>query len=247
MNNRQLKILDMVMDTDQINVSELANRLEVSKVTIRQDLKHLEEEGMLKRTHGGAKPLSDDDIMKRMTFNYKTKIAIAREAATLIEDGETLLMESGSTNALIAKELTKKDDISIITNSTFIGRYIRGNKNVNITLLGGDYQHEAEVLVGPLTKLCLQQIHVEKAFVGVDGFSPEAGFTNINLMRAEVIKSMGRRANLVVIVTDSSKFNNVGVAPVFRPEEVDILITDKNIPEKQFKLLEKCGIDIKLV
>jgi DeoR/GlpR family transcriptional regulator of sugar metabolism len=244
LNERQVSILNRVMNTLKINVAELAKESGVSQVTIRQDLRILENEGMLKRFHGGAMPVSDDDIMKRLSFNHDVKVSIAKRAAALVSNGETVLIESGSTNALLAKELSKKNDVTIITNSTFISRYVRGMNGIKVTLLGGDYQHESEVLVGPLTRICLKEFHVDKVFIGIDGFSPETGFTCINLMRAEVARAMADQAEKIIVVTDSTKFNQVGVARQFKTEDVDIVITDSNITEKDLNTLKKYNIEV---
>ncbi len=247
MNKRQLSILEKATRGENINVKQLAEEFGVSQVTIRNDLKELENSGMLERYHGGAKAVSDDDIMKRMPANYDIKLKIAKAAAELVKDGETVLIESGSTNALLAKELIQKKDITIITNSAFIARYIRENPNVKITLIGGDYQHESEVMVGPLARLCLSQFNVDKVFVGVDGFSENTGFTCINLMRAEVARAMADRSNKVCILTDSSKFHTIGVATQFMPADVSILITDSDIPEKSAQVFEKNGVQMIIV
>jgi len=246
LNERQLAILNRVISSPKINVADLAKEFSVSQVTIRQDLKLLEQTGMLKRFHGGAMPVSDDDIMKRLSINYDIKLNIAKKAASLVSNGETVMIESGSTNALLARELANKSDVTIITNSTFISRYVRGMNNLKIIILGGDYQHESEVLVGPLTRICLKQFHVDKVFIGVDGFSPSTGFTCINLMRAEVARAMAERANKVIVVTDSSKFDKVGVACQFKPEEADMVITDKNLSEKHLEVLKSFGIEVVL-
>jgi len=244
LNERQLSILSKVIDKPKINVAQLAKEFGVSQVTIRQDLRVLEEKGLLRRFHGGAMPVPDDDIMKRLTVKFDVKIKIAKKAATLVNNGETIIIESGSTNALLAYELAEHKNISIITNSTFISRYIRGINNVKVTLLGGDYQHESEVVVGPLTKLCLKQFHVGKVFIGVDGFSPDIGFTCIDLMRAEVAHAMASQADKVIVVTDSSKFDKVGVARLFMAKDVDMVVTDSNIKKEQEEILRSFNIEV---
>lgn len=202
---------------------------------------------MLKRFHGGAMPVSDDDMMKRLSYNYEVKLAIAKEAASLVKNGETVLIESGSTNVLFAVELTKKTDVTIITNSAFICRYIRGMGNTKVVLLGGDYQHESEVLVGPLTVNSLKQFFVDKVFIGVDGFSKKVGFTCVNLMRAEVARNMAMQANKVIVLTDSSKFSSLGVSRQFAPDEVSMVITDTKITEDELAILEGFDIEVRQV
>lgn len=243
MNERQLAILNKVSNVSKINVAKLSKEFGVSQVTIRQDLKILEQNGVLKRFHGGAMVHSDDDIMKRLSFNHDIKFHIAKEAAKLVNNGETVIIESGSTNALLARELAKKSDMTIITNSTFISRFVR-NMNIKVIVLGGDYQHESEVTVGPLTRICLNEFHVDKVFIGVDGFSPKVGFTCLNLMRAEVTRAMVERAEKTIILTDSTKFDMLGVAGSLKPNEVDMVITDSSITEEHTNVLKSFGIEV---
>lgn len=244
LNDRHIAILNMVSDTKKINVASLSDKLGVSQVTIRQDLKTLENNGMLKRYHGGAMPVSDDDMLRRLSINFETKSQIAKKAASLVKNGETVLIESGSTNALLAAELGKKTGVTIVTNSAFISRFVRDLSNVNIILLGGEYQPESEVLVGPLTRLCVKEFHVDKVFIGVDGFSQFTGFTCVNLFRAEVARAMAQQALQTIIVTDSTKFNEVGVASQFKPDEVDIVITDSKISLEDLNLLKSFNINV---
>jgi DeoR/GlpR family transcriptional regulator of sugar metabolism len=122
MNRRQRKIIDALSGDEKTAVSKLAARFGVSAVTIRQDLNFLEEEGFLKRVHGGAVLQNADDISKRLVVNYEKKLAIARKAATFVSEDETILIESGSTNAILVKELESKTNINIITTNVFIAR-----------------------------------------------------------------------------------------------------------------------------
>ena len=247
MNNRRIEILENVSKNINISVKQLADEFGVSQVTIRNDLKYLQQYGVLERHHGGANTISSDDIMKRMSNNYDIKSRIAKVAASLISDGETVMIESGSTNALFAKMLCEKKDISIITNSSFIARFVRECSSISVTLIGGDYQPESEVMVGPLARVCIRQFNVDKLFVGVDGFSEASGFTCLNLMRAEVARTMAERAQHIYILTDSSKFSSIGVATQFMSNEIDVVITDHDIPKESAALLKKNGVDIHIV
>ena len=244
MNGRRIEILERIAKADEINVAHLASEFGVSQPTIRTDLKVLEAEGMLQRFHGGARAVSNDDIMKRMSFHFEEKRKIAQAAASLVHDGETVLIESGSANALLAKELTAKTGITVITNSAFIARYVRGENTLAVVLLGGDYQKESEVMVGPLARMCAAQFHADKIFVGADGFSPETGFTCLNLQRAETARAMAAQANQTIILTDASKFSNVGVTRLFSPGEVDRVITDEAIHKKDLNFLRSSGIEV---
>ncbi len=247
MTDRHTKLLEIVNENKRIEVAKLAEVLNVSQVTIRKDLDALEQKGLLRREHGYAVMTSSDDINSRLAFNYDIKRKIARLASELVSDGETIIIESGSCCALLAEELAfNRKDITIITNSMFIASYIREG-NAKVVLLGGDYQPESQVVVGPLTRKCLKDFFVDKLFVGTDGYSSKTGFTGKNLMRTEVVKSMAESANKIIILTDSSKFSERGVVSQFKIEEVNYILTDSDIPNDILENLKKENVDVRIV
>jgi len=247
MNRRQRRIIDYLSSGGKTAVVDLARQFGVSAVTIRQDLNTLEAEGFLKRVHGGAALQDADDIPRRLLVNYEKKLAIARKAASYVAENDTILIESGSTNAILVKELGKRNNINIITTNVFIARELKKNAHSNIILLGGYYQHESESLVGSLTRLCLDQVNFSKAFIGVDGFTPESGFTSSNMMRAEISGAIAKKSKEVFVLTDSSKFGKVHLAGLFRPEDITHLITDSGIPEADRRYLEERGVQVVVV
>jgi len=245
--DRHTKLLEIVNKNKRIEVSRLSELLNVSQVTIRKDLDILEEKGLLKREHGYAVISSSDDIRSRLAFNYDIKRKIAHLASKLVSDGETVMIESGSSCALLAEELAyNKKDVTIITNSIFIANYIREG-GAKIVLLGGDYQTESQVSVGPLTKKCVKDFFVDKLFIGIDGYSPKIGFTGKNLMRAETVKAMAESAEKIIILTDSSKFSERGVVSQFKACEISYLFTDSNIPKDILENLKKENVDVRIV
>ena len=171
MNERQRKILEILANGERASVNVLSKELSVSPVTIRQDLGYLEQEGLLKRVHGGAILGGSDDITSRLGINYEKKILVARKAASLVKDGDTIVIEAGSVNALFAKELLKHSNLTVLTTNLFIAREMRKAKYIQIIVLGGIYQHQSESLVGQVTKSFIGQINFGKAFIGIDGFS----------------------------------------------------------------------------
>jgi DeoR/GlpR family transcriptional regulator of sugar metabolism len=248
MNKRHTKLLEIVNKEGRIEVTLLSSALEVSQVTIRKDLAILEEKGFLKREHGFAVMISSDDISNRLAFNYDVKRKIAIEAAKTVENGETVMIESGSCCALLAKELaTNKRDVTIITNSAFIASYIRECPFAKIVLLGGDYQAESQVVVGPIARKCIDNFYVDKLFVGTDGFTAKLGFTGKNHMRTEIARAMAENANKVIVLTESTKFSKQGVAFQFNTKEVAMIVTDSKIPGEITNLLVKDNIDVKMV
>lgn len=230
MNKRQTTILDLLSKSKKIEVSSLALMLDVSQVTIRKDLDALEKSGIIIREHGYAVLNDSDDINTRLAYHYEIKQKIARKAAETIHDGETLMIESGSCCSLLALEIAKtKQEVTLITNSAFIAEYVRRYKNIHVILLGGEYQKESQVMVGPITRNCAQNFYVDKLFIGADGFSVNTGFTGNDYMRAETVRDLARQAKKVIVVTDSSKFDQIGVVSLMDTKKVSMVYTDKEI------------------
>jgi DeoR/GlpR family transcriptional regulator of sugar metabolism len=155
-----------------------------------------------------------------------------------------VLLESGSTNALLAKEISGKEGTTVITTNIFIAREYGKNGKNKAVLLGGVYQPESESLIGPLTKRCIERVYFQKAFIGVDGFTRQTGFTSRDMMRAEISVDIIQKCEQVFILTDSTKFGRVGLTMVTGPEEVDFVITDSGIPEKDKYFLEEKGVTV---
>ncbi|GAA0687311.1 MAG: DeoR/GlpR family DNA-binding transcription regulator [Clostridium cadaveris] len=248
MNERHTRIVNIVNKSKKIEVNALAEMLGVSPVTIRKDLGSLEEKGLLSREHGYAVMLNTDDINNRLAVCYETKVKIAKAAANMVSSGETVMIESGSSCALLAGELSNSDkDVTIITNSAFIAGYVRENGNSRVILLGGEYQKESQVMVGPLVRICAREFHVDKLFVGTDGFNPDYGFSGSDMMRTEAMKCLAESARKVILLTDSSKFEKQGVVMQLRFDELQGIVTDSEIPDSAKKLLEDKNIEITIV
>ncbi len=244
MNQRQLEIIEMLNQDERLDVNELAQKLGVSAVTIRKDLDILEEKGLLRRQHGFAVRISPDDIGYRMTFDYETKKRIASRACEMIESGEVVMIESGSTCAMLAAEIvTNKRDVTIITNSAFIAGHVRSIPGARVILLGGSYDPDAQAMSGPLVRKCAEQFYVDKFFIGIDGYEPSQGFSNVDMLRAEAVRAMAAQANKRIILTDSSKFNKRGVVRLISAKEVTIVITD-DIPDNCKEALEKDNVEV---
>ncbi len=242
---RSTQILELVTKHKQIEVTQLAKELNVSQVTMRKDLDELEKQGIISRKHGFAQIRSSDDINGRIAYHYENKREIAIKATELINDGETLMIENGSCCALFAGELTKtKENLTIITNSAFIANYIRHKANFEIILLGGLYQKESQVLVGPMIKQYLENFYVDKIFIGTDGYTSLTSFTNSNQMRAQATKDMASHANNIIILTESEKFLNRGITPLNLDEKIKMVITDSNIEDQYINELNNKNIEV---
>jgi DeoR/GlpR family transcriptional regulator of sugar metabolism len=244
MNQRQKEILKLLSAEGEVSVNRLSQELKVSAVTIRQDLQLLEREGLLSRFHGGAIIRNPDDITNRLGFQYDVKLKIAQKAASFVQRGETVLIESGSSNALLAKELAQRDNTTILTTNVFIARQLKGYRNVNVILLGGIFQHESESLVGKLARYCIDHVNFTKSFIGIDGFTEDSGFTSRDMMRAEIASYIIKKSTEVFILTDSSKFGTMGLTSICKPEAVDYVITDGDMPAAEKTFLKNMGVQV---
>ena len=245
---RSDKIIRLVSEYKKIEVTQLSQLLKVSNVTIRKDLDKLEEKGIINRQHGFALINNTDDINFRLAKNYELKRKIASKAAENILDGDTVMIESGSTCALLAEELAfKRKNITIITNSVFIANYVRKSDSVKVILLGGEYQSNAQINVGPLIKKVVDEFYVDKLFIGIDGFDEQKGFRSNDLARSEAIRTMSNAAKEVIILTDSSKFNHNGTVAAFSFSDIAQVFTDKSVSKKVEDILIRQQIQVTTV
>lgn len=248
MNARHTALLEYITHHGRTEVGTLAEYLNTSKVTIRKDLDYLAERGVLKRERGYAVPNDPGDINYRMAFHYNRKSRIAKAAAAYVQDGEMIMVESGSTCALFAEELAKtKQNVTLITNSVYIANYIKDYTNIQVILLGGTLQHKSQSLVGPLTKNAAKAFHVDKIFIGTDGYSREFGFTGDDLIRSDTLSEMIASAIHTYVLTDSGKFKNPGSVSFLKLENVHEVITDSGILEAEYQYLTEQGITVTLV
>lgn len=243
--NRKNKILEILTEREKVEVVELSDMLNVSQVTIRKDLDALAEIGIIKREHGFAILSTTNDVYGRLAYHYDIKKKIAQKAATLVKDGDSIMIENGSCCAILAEELARtKKNLTIITNSAFIADYIRNKTTFDIVLLGGIYQHDSQVMVGPLVSLCAKNFLVEKFFIGVDGYSSRIGFSNKDQLRAQAVRDMALQADHVIILTESTKFIKHSTVPLNVIDKVSTVITDSNIIESAENSLKERNIEI---
>lgn len=248
MGKRDARILEIVTSEMKVEVASLADRLGVSAVTMRKDLDALQAKGLLVREHGFAMLANPNDVDGRLAYHYKEKLQIARRAAQLVPDGSTIMIESGSCCALLARELADHSEgVTIITNSAFIANYVRDSTRVSCILLGGSYQQDSQALVGPLVRTCAQQFYAERLFIGADGWIEGMGFTNADQMRADAVSAMADSAAEVVVLTESEKFEQRGAVVMRLPGKRLSVITDSRITDVQRSAVEGSGIAVTVV
>ena len=244
---RERTILDRLSADGSVSVGHLARDLGLSEVTIRGDLKDLEEKGWVNRTWGGAAPALHRDILERQRVSPIEKNAIARAAADLVRDGDVIMIEAGTTTALIARYLSGKRDIHIVTNSTLVFSYARMNPNLQITMTGGEFRRTTESLVGPIALDTIGRLNVRLAFVGTDGFTLERGMTTHLMEGAEIVKAMKAHAETTVLIADSSKYGKTGFCNVLPLSAMDLILCDWNLESQAEAELKEAGININLV
>jgi DeoR/GlpR family transcriptional regulator of sugar metabolism len=245
MTNRHTRILEALTRSRRVEVAALAEMLDVSQVTVRKDLDQLEGKGLIRREHGYACIDGTDDVGKRMAYHYDVKKRIAQAAADTVEEGETVMIESGSCCTLLAEELAStKRDVTIVTNSAFIANHIRSMPHSKVILLGGYYQKDSQVLVGPMTRKCAEVFFSDKFFIGTDGFAPSFGFTGKDHLRAQTIQDLAEQAREIIVLTESEKFLSQGVVGLVRNDNVAAVYTDEKIPEELEAILRENNVRV---
>jgi len=241
---REEKIVELLSGDDENSVSRLAEVLGVSQVTVRSDLRDLEAKGLVVRVHGSALSACHPAMRDRQASNLAQKEAIAKAAGSMVGEGESVMICSGTTPALVARYLLGKKDVNVVTNSTLILPYARVNAGLNITMVGGEFRPQSEALVGPAAVSQLQVFHVGIAFLGTDGLTLEHGLTTMLPENAEIVRIMCHQADKKVLVVDSSKFGSKGFVKILSIEDIDVIITDNRFPKDAIAEIRKLGVQV---
>ena len=248
---RRNQIKDLISHSGSVKVDILSKRFGVSEVTIRGDLRHLEDQGFILRSYGGAQirePVGTDvSILQKRKLHVDEKRRIGAAAATLIHDGDSIILDSGSTTSEIVKFLEGKENLTIMTNAVDIATELAGKPNCTVMLTGGILREKSFSLVGIQAERTLKEYHFDKVFLGVDGFDLESGLTTPNPYEAHLNSIMTESAKEVIILTDSSKFGRKSLVSIIGLDRIHRVITDKNIPPTYLKMLEERSIGVMLV
>lgn len=249
---RRASLLEAVATQGYIQVSEMAARFDVSAPTIRRDLDQLHEEGKLIRTRGGAVTgtRSTTLVLPYETKRHKQieqKRRIAQEAASLVESGDQILLDAGSTTFELAQELVQARRLTVVTNDLRIATQLAANPNIELIATGGIARPTVYSLVGPETIDFLDNIHVKTVFLAVDAIHPDGGIYNQVPEENGVKKAMVRAADQVVLLADSTKFSRRAFAHVCDLDAVDVLITDNGIAAEVLERIEPLTTEIRVV
>jgi DeoR family transcriptional regulator, aga operon transcriptional repressor len=245
---RHKYILDTLSKEGFVRVIDAAKHLDVTTVTIRKDLKILEERGLLYRTHGSASPVNphmkDRAVTEKEKLFPEEKTRIAIEAAKLIEDDDYIIINSGSTICAFAEHLQAKGRLTVVSASIKATQLLSSKENVNVIQLGGTLRKRSMSVVGNFAETILEDIACSKLFLGVDGVDPEFGVTNSNIDEAELNRVMMNSALKTIVLCDSSKFGRKGFGKVCSLDKIDVIITDASVPETIAKDIEELGVEI---
>ena len=240
---RHLLIKQILTQRQFATVDELARELNVSKVTIRNDLSYLEQRGSLSRTHGGATvaEIAPRFFLDTVAENAKEKNAIGIAAADMIPEFSTVIIDTGSTTFRIAQHLIGKH-VTVVTNSMPVFEALKGDDCIEILFLGGSFRKSYMGFTGPITKLAISQIHADYYFMGAGGFTETDIFCS-NLVEAEIKREMIKVSNKVCFVSDHFKKGKTSFGHICGWDEVDVFITDDIDDDFQAKLVNK-GLEV---
>ena len=230
---RREQILQLLKENSKLLVSELCVHFNVSPATIRNDLRDLEADGKLKRTHGGAIPVGKASFelnsQQKEVSHKNEKQRIAQMAASLIEDGDTIALDTGTTTQELARLIIDKRNLSIVTNDLIIASYMENNSTANVILIGGTVRKGFHCTIGPSAQLQLAEYNVDKVFMAANGISLEKGITTPGIDMAEVKKTMMSIAARVIFLSDSSKFGRVSFVKFANLGDIDVIVTDEGV------------------
>lgn len=248
---RRNRTLKMLKDNGQVFVVELSRLLDVSEVTIRKDLQYLERRNLLIRTHGGA--MLNDYLVQDQHFDEKgkryaaEKQRIGEAAAGLVEDGDTILMDAGTTMIQIARHLNGKRKLTILTSAINVAMELLRLPDIQLVMLGGLIRSTSAAVVGPYAETMVSDHYCSKFFLAVDGLDPDFGLTTTNAMEAHLNKMMIESARKTILVMDSSKFGRRGLSRICGLDRIHMVITDGGISDAMRRVLEDRGVELMVV
>jgi DeoR/GlpR family transcriptional regulator of sugar metabolism len=245
---RRQSLLDMLRKQPGLSVPELAVALDVSEGTVRNDLNALELQGLLRRVHGGAvlhpqDQFQNNSFIRRHQQNAAAKLAIAREAAALVNDGDSILLDASSTAYYFARTLSEHQRLRVMTNGFEVARELAENTTNTVILLGGIVNNESSSVTGLLNERIIEELHIQKAFLSCSGLSLERGMTEVHLEEAQLKRKVIDSSQELFALVDSSKFGKEDLTSFARPEKINRLFTDQHLSPEWAERLRQAGIE----
>ncbi|MGY5848797.1 DeoR/GlpR family DNA-binding transcription regulator [Salegentibacter sp. F14] len=241
-------ILNKINKEGFVNVADLSKEMEVTTVTVRKDLKLLEEKGLLYRSHGSATLVSpyvnDRPVNEKNLIQIGEKRGIASKAAELISENEAVIIGSGTTMMALANAIPAKMKLTVLTGAMNVTMALENHPNLEVIQLGGVVRKSSSSVVGHYAEHMLKSFSCSKLFLGVDGISPEYGLTTSNMMEAHLNAAMIKSSLKSIVLTDSTKFGKKGFGKICEIEDVDLIITDAGISKSYKESLEEKGVEV---
>ena len=248
---RRGAIISLLHENGKVQVKDLSKRFKTSEVTIRTDLKELHNRGLLYKSYGGAVlpdlVSSEPTLYEKSVERAAEKSRIGAAAAELIKDGETIVLDSGSTTHEIAKRIKDRRDLTVITNGINIATELAGHRGIQIILLGGVIRHGSLSIVGHFAEEMLSQLTADKLFMAADGCTLEFGVSTPKFEESRINQAMVSIAREKYLTTDSSKFGRNSLSRIVSLWEMNGVITDAGISAKYRKEISLHGLDLILV
>lgn len=245
---RRKYIIDQITEKGFVKVADLAESLQVTQATIRKDLTILEKQGLLYRAYGSALPTSaqvmDINMNTKRLIRFKEKLRIAKRALELINENDSIILSAGSTVGVFAEILQPKGRLYVVTSAVNIAMTLGNMTNVTVMQLGGILYGNSLCVTGFEAIQSLSNVHCGKVFFGVDGVDPEHGVSCATLEEAQQILKMIEVSNTAIVLADSSKIGARGFGRICGLDNIDILITDDGISDKQKKNIESLGVQV---
>lgn len=245
---RHSSIMNLLLQRESILVTELADILNVSSVTIRKDLSELEKDQRLYRNHGKAILISpyapNRSISEKEKYHTDEKMLIGSYGAQLIEPNDSIIIASGTSVHALARSISPDLQLTVITASLKVSDILSTNDNANIIQLGGSLRHSSLSVVGNNAEEFLTNFACSKLFLGVDGIDLEFGITTTDIQEASLNRVMMKAAQKTIVLADSSKFGRRGFSKIANMEDVDHIITDSNVSASVVKQIEELGIEL---
>ncbi|MCD8313905.1 MAG: DeoR/GlpR family DNA-binding transcription regulator [Bacteroidales bacterium] len=247
---RHNRILDKLSKQGFVRITDIADELGVTKVTIRSDFQILEEKGLLYRMRGSARlanpHVADLRVSVKDRMNHEAKEKIARRAVEYLEENDSILIGDGSTAYAFAEEIRNRKfrHLNIVTPFLRIGILFNDMDNVNVLQLGGTVHRESLSVLGEQASKALDYCVCSKAFFGVDGIDVENGVTTSTIEGAQLTKKMMKTASQSILLADSSKFGKRGFGHICPLEDVDVIITDSGVTDPTVKSMSDAGIEL---
>ena len=249
---RHNKIVELVLDKGQVTITDICTMFDISEMTARRDLNALDRQGLLRRVHGGAITnlgrSYEPSFQTRTVKNQNAKIAIGLKAAELIYDGDSIALDVGTTTLETVQGLKGKRNLTIVTSCLQIANKVVDQLSLDIDarliLAGGIIRPRELSMIGPIPEQVYQELHVDKAFIGIGGVSLEDGLTEYNIEDTQIKKILIRSAREKIVVADGSKFGVTTFASVAPLNAVDKIVTDNSAPEHMISQIREQGVEV---